>query len=94
VGIGIDVCQAEWAVEGITLSDSYGLTVPNKMSAIERFVKALKGCGDGGALVCESSGHYHLALKCHEAGLGLVVLNPLQSSQHAKAKIRKTRRMD
>lgn len=91
--MGVDVSKAELAVVGITLSENYFVSVTNEMKAIRRFVKGIHGSGYGGRIVCESTGHYHLklAVVCHEYGLDLVVLNPLQSSKHSQAKIRKTR---
>lgn len=56
-------------------------------------MRKLQQSGYRGKLICESTGHYHLklALVCHELGLELIVLNPLQSSKHSKARIRKTK---
>ena len=93
LGIGIDVSKADLAIVGITLSESYFKSVRNDMKAIKTFMWRLHKGGYRGKLICESTGHYHLklAVVCHEIGLELIVLNPLQSSKHSKAKIRKTK---
>lgn len=93
LGIGIDVSKAELAVVGITLNQSYLKRVCNDMKAIKAFIQRLHQSGYRDKVVCESTGHYHLklALVCHQIGVELIVLNPLQSSKHSKAKIRKTK---
>lgn len=93
VGIGVDVSKAELAVVGITQSESYFVAVRNEMESVRRFVEGIHDSGYRGRMVCESTGHYHLklAVVCQEYGLDLVVLNPLQSSKHSQARIRKTR---
>lgn len=92
-GIGIDVSKADLAVVGISMKESYLSNVSNQINSIRSFMRRLKRCGFQGKIICESTGHYHLklALICHESGLELIVLNPLQSSKHSKAKIRKTK---
>lgn len=92
-GIGIDISKAECVVVGITPQATYLKRVPNRMKAIKAFIRKLHGYGYQGKLLCESTGHYHLklAVVCHEVGLPLIVLNPLQSSKHSKASIRKTK---
>ena len=93
LGNGIDVSKAELVAVGITSSGSYLMRVSNQMKAIKTFVQGLHHSGYRGKILCESTGHYHLklAVVCHEYGLKLIVLNPLQSSKHNKAKIRKTK---
>ncbi len=93
LGIGIDVSKAELAAVGITPNEAYLKCVSNDMEAIKVFIKGLHQSGYRGKVVCESTGHYHLklALVCHEIGIELIVLNPLQSSKHSKANIRKTK---
>lgn len=93
LAVGIDVSKADLAIVGIAVKESYLSTVNNQQKAIRSFVRRLKRCGFKGKIICESTGHYHLklALICHELGLALIVLNPLQSSKHSKAKIRKTK---
>jgi len=93
LGIGIDVSKAELAAVGITSNEAYFKRVSNDMKAIKVFIEGLHQSGYRGKVVCESTGHYHLklALVCHEIGVELIVLNPLQSSKHSKAKIRKTK---
>ena len=93
LGIGIDVSKADLAVVGITMNETYFISVNNQINSIRTFIRRLQRCGFQGKVICESTGHYHLklALICHEFGLELIVLNPLQSSKHSKAKIRKTK---
>jgi len=93
LAIGIDVSKADLAVVGITMKESYLSTIINQVKNIKSFMRRLKRCGFTGKIICESTGHYHLklALVCHELGLELIVLNPLQSSKHSKAKVRKTK---
>ncbi len=93
LAVGIDVSKADLAIVGITVKESYLSTVINQVKHIKSFMRRLKRCGFTGKILCESTGHYHLklALVCHELGLELIVLNPLQSSKHSKAKIRKTK---
>ncbi len=93
LGIGIDVSKADLAVVGITANESFIAHIPNQMKAVKTFVRRLHRSGYQGKILCESTGHYHLklAVVCHEVGLPLIVLNPLQSSKHNKAKIRKTK---
>lgn len=93
LAVGIDVSKADLAIVGLTRQDAYLSTVPNQKKAITSWMSRLKRNGFKGQIICESTGHYHLklALVCHELGLELIVLNPLQSSKHSKAKIRKTK---
>ena len=93
LAVGIDVSKADLAVVGIKMKESYLSTIINQVKSIKSFMRRLKRCGFKGKIICESTGHYHLklALVCHELGLELIVLNPLQSSKHSKAKIRKTK---
>ena len=91
--IGIDVSKDELAIVGISADEPYLKCIRNEMKAIKAFMRQLQQRGYRGKLICESTGHYHLklALVCHELGLELIVLNPLQSSKHSKARIRKTK---
>jgi len=93
LGIGVDVSKAELVVVGLTDQVPCIQRVENGLSAIRRFLSGLQNAGYSGKLLCESTGHYHLklALVGAELGLDLVVINPLQSSQHAKARVRKTK---
>jgi transposase len=92
-GIGIDVCKAECVVVGIAPDTTYIQRVPNQMKPLKAFIQRLHDSGYQGKLLCESTGHYHLKLAviCQKAGLPLIVLNPLQSSKHSKASVRKTK---
>ena len=93
LGIGIDVSKVELVVVGLTTGEPYIKRVTNQLTSIKAFVRALKKAGYGNKIICESTGHYHLklALACHELGMEIIVLNPLQSSKHSKAKVRKTK---
>lgn len=93
LGIGIDVSKAELVVVGLTATEPYIKRIKNQFTSVKAFVQALQKAGYRGKMICESTGHYHLklALACHESGMDLIVLNPLQSSKHSKAKVRKTK---
>lgn len=92
-GIGIDVSKAECVVVGLAPGANYIKCVPNQMKPLKAFIQKLHDSGYRGKLLCESTGHYHLKLAviCQEVGLPLIVLNPLQSSKHSKAGVRKTK---
>lgn len=89
--IGIDVSKAECVVVGLASDTSYIKRVPNQMKPLKAFFQRLHNGGYQGRLLCESTGHYHLklAVVCHQTGLPLIVLNPLQASKHSKAGVRK-----
>lgn len=93
LSIGIDVSKDELAVVGISSDESYLKCIRNEMKAIIAFLFKLQQRGYRGKIICESTGHYHLklALACQGIGLELIVLNPLQSSKHSKARVRKTK---
>lgn len=93
LGIGIDVSKAELVVVGLTIGEPFIKRINNRQASVRAFVRALKKAGYAGKMICESTGHYHLklALACHELGMDIIVLNPLQSSKHSKAKVRKTK---
>jgi len=93
LGIGIDVSKAELVIVGLSNGEPYILRVNNKMKAVRCFLQRLHKTGYCGKIICESTGHYHLKLllACHEFGLSIILLNPLQSSKHTKSKIRKTK---
>lgn len=93
LGIGIDVSKAELVVVGLTAGEPYIKRINNQMTSVKAFVRALKKAGYVGKMICESTGHYHLklALVCHELDMDIIVLNPLQSSKHSKASVRKTK---
>lgn len=92
-GIGIDISKAECVVVGLTADTSYIKRVPNQVKPLKTFIQRLHDSGYQGKLLCESTGHYHLKLAviCQAVGLPLIVLNPLQSSKHSKASVRKTK---
>ncbi|KPJ91291.1 MAG: hypothetical protein AMJ53_11970 [Gammaproteobacteria bacterium SG8_11] len=93
LSVGVDVSKAELAIVGLTPDEHYLKRIGNQMKTIKAFLRQLQHSGYRGKIICESTGHYHLklALVCHELGLELIVLNPLQSSKHSKARIRKTK---
>lgn len=93
LGIGIDVSKAELVIVGLSNGEPYIFRVNNKMKAVRCFLQRLHKTGYCGKIICESTGHYHLKLllACHEFGLSIILLNPLQSSKHTKSKIRKTK---
>lgn len=93
LSIGIDVSKAECVIVGLTPESSCIQRVPNQLKALKSFFRGLKRSGYPGPLLCESTGHYHLplAVVCHDVGLPLIVLNPLQASKHSKAGVRKTK---
>lgn len=92
-GIGIDVSKASLEVVGIAGTEVWRMEIANSEPAIESLAQALQAGGYRGKLVCESTGHYHLllGLVCARYGLDLRIINPLQSSKHQKARVRKTK---
>jgi len=91
--IGIDVSKAELTLAGLEGQGCQVMTLPNTTAAIRGLTAALREAAYTGPVLCEATGHYHLnlAVLCHEAGVPLIVINPLQSSKHSKASIRKTK---
>lgn len=91
--IGIDVSKASLAVVGLAGETVWRQTLANTAADIEALARALRAGGYRHKLVCESTGHYHLLLELTMAryGLDLRVVNPLQSSKHQKARVRKTK---
>jgi len=92
-GIGIDVSKATLEVVGIAGDKVWRTEIANSESAIASLAKTLQAGGYRHKLVCESTGHYHLLLGLVFAryGLDLRIVNPLQSSKHQKARVRKTK---
>lgn len=93
VAIGIDVSKASLAVHGLLAEGGVGLHVRNTPEAVAALMRGLAEGGFGGRIVMESTGYYHwLAAVCGaEAGLDIRLVNPLLSSKHARAAIRKTK---
>lgn len=91
--IGIDVSKANLAVVGVPSGGPALVPVENKLVSIREVLRQLRDAGFRGTLLCEATGHYHLklVLACQELGLDLIVVNPLQSSKHSKARIRKVK---
>ena len=91
--LGIDVSKATLEVVGIAAYDVWKRTIGNQLTDIERLAQSLVKAGYLGKIVCESTGHYHLllALVFARYGLDLRIINPLQSSKHQTARIRKTK---
>ncbi len=92
-GIGIDVSKASLEVVGLEGEAVWRTEIDNSKVSIETLAKALSRGGYSGKIICESTGHYHLLLGLVFAryGLDLRIINPLQSSKHQKARIRKTK---
>ena len=91
--LGIDVSKASLEMVGIGEADAWRRTVANQLADIEALSRSLVKAGYRGKIVCESTGHYHLllALVFARHGLDLRIINPLQSSKHQTARIRKTK---
>lgn len=91
--IGIDVSKASLEVAGLAGETIWQRTFSNTRDDIEALARTLSEGGYRHKLVCESTGHYHLllGLVMAEYGLDLRVVNPLQSSKHQKARVRKTK---
>jgi Transposase and inactivated derivatives len=92
-GIGIDVSKAVLEVVGIAGAEVWRATMENCETAIELLAKTLHAGGYRDKLICEATGHYHLllGLVLGRYGLDLRIINPLQSSKHQKARVRKTK---
>lgn len=91
--LGIDVSKASLDVVGINQVDVWRKKLANQLTDIESLAGALVKAGYRGKIICESTGHYHLllALVFARYGLDLRIVNPLQSSKHQTARIRKTK---
>lgn len=91
--VGIDVSKANLAIVGVPSGEPTLVPVENKLPGIREVLGRLRDAGYRGKLLCEATGHYHLklVLVCQELGLELIVVNPLQSSKHSKARIRKVK---
>lgn len=92
-GLGIDVSKASLEVVGISEDNAWKRSVANQFPDIEALARSLVKAGYPGKIICESTGHYHLllALVFARHGLDLRIINPLQSSKHQTARIRKTK---
>lgn len=91
--IGIDVSKASLSVHGLLAEGGVSLTLPNTSTAVTELMQGLAKAGFAGRIVLESTGYYPwLAVVCGaEAGLDVRLVNPLLSSKHARAAIRKTK---
>jgi transposase len=91
--IGIDVSKASLEVVGLEGDAVWRTEIDNSRVSIETLAKALSQGSYCGKIICESTGHYHLLLGLVFARyeLDLRIINPLQSSKHQKARIRKTK---
>ena len=91
--IGIDVSKASLSVAGLTKDKTYIYDVKNTVEELDHLAGKLVKANYTGKIICESTGHYHLKLVSvfSKYPLELYVLNPLQSSKHSKANIRKTK---
>ena len=92
-GIGIDVSKATLEVVGIAGALVWRREIENSEAEIERLAQALNAGGYRDKVICEATGHYHLLLGLvfGRYGLDLRIINPLQSSKHQKARVRKTK---
>lgn len=92
-GLGIDVSKASLELVGIENERVWRRELGNNESEIDSLARCLKTGRYQGKIVCESTGHYHLLLGLVFAryDLDLRIINPLQSSKHQKARIRKTK---
>jgi len=92
-GLGIDVSKASLELVGIENERVWRRELGNNESEIGSLARCLKTGRYQGKIVCESTGHYHLLLGLVFAryDLDLRIINPLQSSKHQKARIRKTK---
>ena len=94
VSVGIDVSKASLEVCVMTKDGRFVNTrLANTRQAITAFVESLLVGGFHGPIVVESTGHYHwlIAVCAAEAGLDMRLINPLMSSKHSRAAIRKTK---
>jgi len=91
--IGIDVAKRTIEVVGLDGETVWHTEIKNTATSIERLATVLSEGHYGQKSVCESTGHYHLLLGLILARykLDLRIINPLQSSKHQKARIRKTK---
>ena len=92
-GIGIDVSKATLDIAGIHTNKNWHCTCANTRRPIRRFAQRLCDAGYTGKILCEATGHYHLELGLIFAGYGLDlrIVNPLVSSKHLRAQVRKTK---
>ncbi len=92
-GIGIDVSKATLEVVGIAGAEVWRAEIANSELEIEQVAQALQAGGYRGKVICEATGHYHLLLGLVFArhALDLRIINPLQSSKHRQARVRKTK---
>ncbi|KGJ90635.1 IS110 family transposase [Thalassotalea sp. ND16A] len=93
VGIGIDVSKDSLSFAEITEDKTYITNIENSISSIDLVAQKLMQENYQGKVICESTGHYHLKIVSvfSKYKLNLLVLNPLQSSKHSKANIRKVK---
>ncbi|ANO32418.1 IS110 family transposase [Vibrio breoganii] len=91
--IGIDVSKKTLDFAGLTAGKTILYQLNNTVESIEKLAEKLVESQYKGKIICESTGHYHLKLVSvfSKHNLNLYVINPLQSSKHSKANIRKTK---
>ena len=91
--VGIDVAKASLSIcIHFTDGNEHVLTIRNTDTDISiKLLPALKNCD--GKIVMESTGHYHwlTALRLHENGCNVYVVNPLLASQYTTKNIRKVK---
>lgn len=93
LAIGIDVSKASLAVHALLPEGGMDAAVANTPRAVGALMQTLAEAGYAGRIVMESTGYYHwlAAVLAQETELDVRVVNPLMSSKHARAAIRKTK---
>ncbi|GAM58109.1 mobile element protein [Vibrio ishigakensis] len=78
---------------GLTAERTVQYQLNNTVESIEKLANKLVSVDYKGKIICESTGHYHLKLVSvfSKHKLNLYVINPLLSSKHSQANIRKTK---
>lgn len=91
--IGIDVSKAKLDICCLTEQSDITLEILNDAEPIREFVEWLVKHDYCHKIIMESTGHYHwlMAVELSKHNLDLRLINPLLSSKHAKAGIRKTK---
>ncbi|GAM78895.1 mobile element protein [Vibrio ishigakensis] len=91
--IGIDVSKKTLDFAGLTAERTVQYQLNNTVESIEKLASKLVSVDYQGKIICESTGHYHLKLVSvfSKHKLNLYVINPLLSSKHSQANIRKTK---
>lgn len=90
---GIDISKRSLSVCVLLAERSVMVTIGNDCKSVLALVEALRTAGFRGPIVLESTGYYHwlVAVCAAQAGLDVRLVNPLMSSKHSRAAIRKTK---